>query len=54
MTDEERDMLLKQLVKLGDILGTGDLSKAEHAFYTKEYTAVAKRLFPEQYSRFEV
>lgn len=52
MEKQEEERLQKQLVKLGDILGAGDLDPSERRFYEREYTSIARQLFPEQYSRF--
>lgn len=43
------DYLQRQLIKLGDMMGDGLHHEPDGKWIEKEYTAIAKRLYPEAY-----
>jgi len=47
LTDAERERLSKDLIKLGDILGDGDLEPSDEKYFKKEYKKVFGLLYPE-------
>jgi len=49
MTEESRDHLSRQLIKLGDMMGDG--LHYEEPWIAKEYKKVSKALYPEIYPR---
>lgn len=51
MTDEERNRLQKELMKLADMMETCDPGDAEYIEYSREYKKIAKVLFPNMYKK---
>ena len=49
LSDQERDRMHKELIKLADIMETTEPGESDYTYYQRQYKKISKALFPELY-----